>query len=85
MQTFKVTKKKAPKITRDSYYAQERQKRPLYQDKELHCMVLSLVLCLLLEPHRGKLDDLYCHQFPVDNGFENILYILHQHLSHDSN
>jgi serine/threonine protein kinase len=47
--------------------------------------MLSLSICLLLQPQRGTLDELYCHQYPIDNGKENVLYILHQHLCHEAN
>jgi len=28
----------------------ERQARPIYQDEELHVLMLSLMMCLLLKP-----------------------------------
>jgi len=83
--SLKTKKKKAIKISKEDFYASERKSRPIYHDKELQSMMLSLVLCLLLQPNRGTLDDLYCHQYPIDNGKQNILYILHQHLSHEQN
>ena len=43
------------------------------------------MICLLLTPSRGILDDHYCSQFPINNGKPNILYILHFHLNHPSN
>ena len=64
-------------MSKDEFYVQEKSKRPLYQDEELHSLMLSLVICLLLQPQRGNLDELYCHQYPIDNGKENYLYILH--------
>jgi len=56
--------------------------RPIYQDEELHVLMISLLVCLLLSPERGTLDDLYCSQFPIDNGKQNILFLLHHHLNH---
>ena len=47
--------------------------------------MLSLMMCLLLKPQRGTLDDLYCSQFPIDNENQNILYLLHFHLGHEKN
>jgi len=32
------------------FYMKERVKRPIYQDQEMHSLVLSLILCLLLNP-----------------------------------
>ena len=59
--------------------------RPIYQDDELHVLMLSLMMCLLLKPARGTLDELYCSQFPIDNDSQNVLYLLHFHLSHQEN
>jgi hypothetical protein len=47
--------------------------------------MLSLMMCLLLKPERGTLDELYCSQFPIDNENQNVLYLLHFHLSHMKN
>ena len=63
----------------------ERSVRPIYQDDDLHVLMLSLMMCLLLKPQRGTLDDLYCSQFPIDNENQNILYLLHFHLGHKKN
>jgi serine/threonine protein kinase len=43
------------------------------------------MMCLLLKPQRGTLDELYCSQFPIDNEKQNFLYLLHFHLSHQAN
>jgi hypothetical protein len=45
----------------------ERSERPIYYDDELHVLMLSLMMCLLLKPQRGTLDELYCSQFPILN------------------
>jgi len=47
--------------------------------------MLSLILCLFLQPQRGTLDELYCQQYPLNEGKNNYLYLLHQHLSHERN
>ena len=47
--------------------------------------MISLLMCLLLRPERGTLDDLYCLQYPIDNGKQNVLFMLNQHLSHEAN
>lgn len=83
--SVKLKKKKAIRISKDGFYEKERIKRPIYHDQELHSLMLSLLLCLLLQPERGTLDNLYCHQYPIDNGKQNILYMLHRHISHDQN
>ena len=59
--TFKMKKKKAIRMSKDDFYEKERAKRPIYHDQELHSLMLSLLLCLLLQPERGTLDNLYCH------------------------
>jgi len=69
----------------DAYYLKERSMRPIYQDEELHVLMISMIVCLLLTPERGTLDDLYCSQFPIDNGKQNILFLLHHHLNHPKN
>lgn len=63
----------------------ERSVRPIYQDDELHVLMLSLMMCLLLKPERGTLDELYSSQFPIHDDNQNILYLLHWHLSHAKN
>lgn len=72
-------------LTENTFYYSERRLRKIYDDDELHVLVLSLVISLLLTPNRGVLDDLYCSQYPINNGKPNILYLLHFHLNHPSN
>ena len=69
----------------DIYYQKERSMRPIYQDEELHVLMLSLTICLLITPERGTLDELYCSQYPLDNGKQNILFLLHHHINHPQN
>jgi len=38
----------------------ERKLRKLYEDDELHSMIIALTISLLLKPTRGVLDELYC-------------------------
>ena len=54
-------------FTEEVFYMKERAARPIYQDDELHVLMLSLMMCLLLKPQRGTLDEYYCSQFPIDN------------------
>lgn len=72
-------------LTENTFYYSERRLRKIYDDDELHVLVLSLVISLLLTPNRGVLDELYCSQYPINNGKPNILYLLHFHLNHPSN
>jgi len=72
-------------MTEEDFYMRERNTRPIYLDDELHVLMLSLMMCLLLKPERGTLDELYCSQFPIDNENQNVLYLLHMHLSHRKN
>ena len=67
------------------FYMKERNVRPIYQDDELHVLMISLIMCLLLKPDRGTLDELYSSQFPINDDNQNILYLLHWHLSHEKN
>lgn len=72
-------------VTEEVFYMKERGVRPIYQDEELHVLMLSLMMCLLLKPERGTLDEFYCSQFPIQDDNQNILYLLHWHLSHPKN
>lgn len=47
-------------VSEEVFYMKERSVRPIYQDDELHVLMLSLMMCLLLKPERGTLDELYC-------------------------
>ena len=37
-------------VTEEVFYMKERSVRPIYQDDELHVLMLSLMMCLLLKP-----------------------------------
>jgi len=52
-------------VSEEVFYMKERSVRPIYQDDELHVLMLSLMMCLLLKPERGTLDELYSSQFPI--------------------
>ena len=41
-------KKKAIRMSKEDFYEKERKMRPIYEDPELHTLMLSLMLCLLL-------------------------------------
>lgn len=47
-------------VSEEVFYLKERSVRPIYQDDELHELMISLMMCLLLKPERGTLDELYC-------------------------
>ena len=50
----------ADPVSEEVFYLKERSVRLIYQDDELHVLMLSLMMCLLLKPERGTLDELYC-------------------------
>ena len=72
-------------LTENLFYYSERKLRKIYEDDELHVLVLSLMISLLLTPNRGTLDEHYTSQYPIDDNKPNILYIMHFHLNHPSN
>ena len=72
-------------LTENLFYYSERKLRKIYEDDELHVLVLSLIISLLLTPSRGTLDEHYTSQYPIDDGKSNVLYIMHFHLNHPSN
>jgi hypothetical protein len=41
---------KPNQISEEVFYLNERKARPIYQDEELHVLMLSLMMCLLLKP-----------------------------------
>ena len=40
---------------------------------------------MLLTPSRGTLEELYCSQYPINNGKPNVLFLLHHHVNHSAN
>jgi len=71
--------------TTEAEYLYERSKRSIYKDLELHALMIGLLFELLLKPPRGVLDELYCSANPLDDGKQNVLYLLHFHLNHPLN
>lgn len=69
----------------ETEFLRERSKRSIYKDPELHALMVGLLFELLLKPPRGVLDELYCSANPLDDGKQNVLYLLHFHLNHPLN
>lgn len=67
------------------FYDEQRSHREIYSDEELQTYILGLIFCLLLTPTRGTLEELYCSQYPINNGKPNVLFLLHYHLNHPAN
>lgn len=67
------------------FYLKERNNRLLYHDPELQVLLISLLMCLIITPSRGTLDELYCSSYPYVFNKMNILYLLHLHLNHRDN
>jgi serine/threonine protein kinase len=65
-------------------YSEERGRRLVYRDSDLHLQVLVLIFNLILDP-RGQLDPKYCDQYPWDRKLQNIPFVLHHHLNHPDN
>jgi len=65
-------------------YSEERGRRLVYRDTDLHLQVLILIFNLILDP-RGQLDPKYCDQYPWDRKLQNIPFVLHHHLNHPDN
>jgi hypothetical protein len=52
-------------LDEEMIYFYERKLRKLYDDPELHSLILSLVISLLITPNSGVLESAYCSQLPV--------------------
>jgi hypothetical protein len=72
-------------LSEDMIYFYARKLRRLYDDDELHSLIISLMLALLITPNSGVLESLYTCQHPVLTGMFNYLHILHLHLNHKMN
>lgn len=72
-------------LSEEMIYFYERKLRRLYDDDELHSLIISLMLALLITPSSGVLESLYTSQHPVMTGMFNYLHILHLHLNHKMN
>ncbi|KAK3247711.1 hypothetical protein CYMTET_42796 [Cymbomonas tetramitiformis] len=69
----------------EHFYHKGRRQRRLYQDKDLHLLVLEMVLSLMLAPSDGELEPLYCDQFPIEKRKHNIPFLLYLHVNHPAN
>jgi serine/threonine protein kinase len=63
----------------------ERAKRSIYNNQQVHVHSLALLFSLLLNNGRSTLESIYCCTNPIDNDMENVLHLLHFHLSHNLN
>jgi hypothetical protein len=72
-------------IDATNFFNKERANRLLYHDSDLHVLIISIVICLILTPTRGTLEELYCSDYPLENGKINIFYLLHHHINHREN
>jgi hypothetical protein len=54
-------------LSDEMIYFYERKLRKLYDDDELHALVISLMIALLITPNSGVLDPTYCSQHPVSS------------------
>jgi hypothetical protein len=58
-------------VEQNTFYYQGRRTRPLYQDEEMHVMLLELALSLLLSD-APLLDKFYTEQFPLEKHRPNV-------------
>lgn len=58
-------------LDEEMIYFYERKLRKLYDDPELHSLILSLVISLLITPNSGVLESAYCSQLPVSKARSN--------------
>jgi serine/threonine protein kinase len=66
------------------FYMKERNNRLLYCDDELHVLIVSIVICLIISQTRGTFDELYTSPL-YDFNKINVLYLLQHHLNHADN
>ncbi|CAE8621288.1 unnamed protein product, partial [Polarella glacialis] len=52
-------------VHQNVFYFEGRQQRRIYEDVELHSLILTLILSLLMTPKHGLLDSRYCDQYPI--------------------
>eukprot|EP00928_Gymnodinium_smaydae_P037382 TRINITY_DN2595_c0_g1_i1.p1 TRINITY_DN2595_c0_g1~~TRINITY_DN2595_c0_g1_i1.p1 ORF type:complete len:3301 (-),score=452.63 TRINITY_DN2595_c0_g1_i1:143-9151(-) len=72
-------------IHENMYYFRYRQRRRIYDDIQLHSLVLTLILALIATPKKGLLDTRYCDQYPLQKHKRNIPFLLSLHLNHSAN
>src|SRR3990167_1082659 len=65
-------------------YNEERSKRKLYSNTQIHISILQLIFSLMLTPC-GTLDSLYSEQFPTNAKKLNIPFLVRMHISHPAN
>ena len=73
-----------PATTAAMQYEDQRRKRLVYKDHQLHIKVLHLIFALVVAPD-GQLDPSYCDQYPWDRKMVNIPFLLTHHLTHPDN
>lgn len=56
-------------LNEELIYYYERKLRKLYDDDELHSLIISLMLTLLITPNAGVLETMYTSQHPVSSLF----------------
>jgi len=67
------------------FYFEAREQRRIYEDPELHSLILTLILALLLTPKRGLLDSTYVEQYPTANRKRNVPFLFSFHINHCAN
>ena len=72
-------------VADNNYYFEQRQTRPLYRNKDVHCMVLELALQLIIDADGPLLDPQHTHQFPLEKHRPNIPFLLRAHMNHPAN
>ncbi|CAK0823093.1 unnamed protein product, partial [Prorocentrum cordatum] len=72
-------------VSENLFYFEGRRCRRLYEDLELHALMLTLTLALLVTPRFGLLDPRYCDQYPLERHKRNIPFLLSSHLNHSAN
>lgn len=72
-------------VNQNIVYFEGRQRRTIYEDLELHSLMLTLIFALLLTPKRGLLDPRYVDQYPLLNHKRNVPFLLGLHLNHSAN
>jgi hypothetical protein len=72
-------------VHQNMFYFKGRQRRRIYEDVELHSLILTLILALLATPKKGLLDSRYSEQYPLQSHKRNIPFLLSLHLNHSAN
>lgn len=72
-------------VRENVFYFAARARRHIYDDIDLHSLMLTLILALLATPRKGLLDSRYCDQYPSQTMKRNIPFLLSVHLNHNAN